>query len=245
MKSPRILLWDIETSYIIAEVHTLYPDSISYDNVIQDWYIICASWKWEGEKQIHAVSVLDNKARFNRNHTDDFHVIKTMYETISNADAIVAHNGDAFDLKKFNARAILHGFDPLPDIIQYDTLKIARSKFRFTSNRLDALGSYLGVGRKIVNQKGLWSKCTHGCAESIKKMVRYNKGDIRLLSDVWDILKPWTRAKLNMKHFEGEGCPSCGSNNRVKNGVRYNYTRTYQRYQCKDCGHAYPGELIK
>jgi hypothetical protein len=50
---------------------------------------------------VHGVSVLDNPRRYQRNMHDDFHVVKALHKVLSKADVIVAHNGDAYDIKFF------------------------------------------------------------------------------------------------------------------------------------------------
>lgn len=237
-RDPKILLWDIETSYILYYGFGLFPDSISHDNIVKDWYMFCAAWRWFGKKKVEAVSLLDDMKRFKKDHQDDYHVVKTLHDILSEADAIIAHNGDRFDIKKFNTRAIIHGLDPLPELIQIDTLKMARKKFNFTSNRLDALGEFLGVGRKVDTPKGLWRQCTEGDIPSLKMMVKYNKGDITLLSDVFDILKPWLPAQVNMNLFKmtESNCPSCHSTNVQRRGFNRKGVGKRQRYHCQDCG---------
>jgi len=241
MNKPKILLWDIETSHVVVATFSLFPKFIPAENILQDWFMICAAWKWYDKDKVYSASVLDDKQRFSADHTDDYHVIKTLHKVLSEADAIVHHNGDRFDIKKFNARAVFHGFKPLQKLIQIDTLKIARKEFAFTSNKLDALGEFFGVGRKVPTTNKLWLDCLDGNRAAIREMVGYNKVDVTLLQDIYDIIAPYTPAKLNMNHFYGDGCPACGSSSIKKNGHDYDYTRAskFQRYRCKDCGHPF------
>ena len=230
---PRRLFWDIETSLNVVSTFSFFKTNIPHKWLIEPWYMICASWRWEGEKKIHSVSVLDGQS-----HTDDSVIVAALYDVLSQADSIVAHNGDAFDIKKFNARAIYYGYAPLPNIIQEDTLKMARSKFAFPYNRLDALGEYLGVGRKVHVETDLWTDCLMGDTTAIKKMIKYNKGDITLLQNVYDRISPWVPSKLNMNHFSEERvCPKCGSHN--LHISKYKLTRAGKQVQlhCQHCGH--------
>src|SRR5690554_3658658 len=112
MADPKILIWDVETSEIISAHYGLWGINIRPDRVLHDWFLFCAAWKWYGEKKVHTVSLLDDMKRFNKNrydirdmHIDDYHVVKVLHEVLSEADVLVHHNGDKFDLKKFNARA--------------------------------------------------------------------------------------------------------------------------------------------
>ena len=51
----------------------------------------------------------------------------------------------------------------------------------FTSNRLDYLAEFLGVGRKIEADYGMLMNTMQGDAVTLKKMVKYNKQYVVLL----------------------------------------------------------------
>lgn len=228
----NILLWDIETAPMKVAAWGLFNQNITHEAILEDWYMICAAWQWYGSRKIETASVLDGE-----DHKDDLPIVEILHEVLSQADAIVAHNGDHFDLKKFNARAIYHGLDPLPMIPSVDTLKIARKHFKFSSNRLDYLGDYLGVGRKVVTPKGLWLDCLEGDEKAIRKMIAYNKGDITLLRDVYEKLRPYDRIHPNHNHYaDGHVCPNCGSAHLQSRGVYRTRITERRRYQCQDCG---------
>jgi DNA polymerase elongation subunit (family B) len=110
---PKVLFLDIETSPIIATTFSLYPDSINHSNILQDWYIICACWKWSGNKKVESVSSLKP--------TEDFLVTKKLAEAIAQADIVIGHNHKKFDLKKLNSRVIFHSLPPVPSVPMVDT----------------------------------------------------------------------------------------------------------------------------
>lgn len=236
-KKPRILLWDVENTHSIVATFPMWKANISHEAILQEWFMLCASWKWLGENKIYSVSLLDDPVRFKEDHTDDYYVIAKMHDILSEADAIIAHHGDAFDIKKFNARSVKHGFGPIPNVVQIDTLKMAKSKFKFNFNKLDYLAQYLGVGKKIKTNIHLWIDCLHGKRKAIKEMVAYNKVDIEMLEGIYKKLAPYCVSKLNHNHFTQERvCPTCGSTRLTVN--RYRLTRVGKmiQLQCKDCG---------
>ena len=237
-REPKILLWDVENTHNIVATFGMWNVNITHKQILQEWFMLCAAWKWLGEKKISSVSLLDDIPRFKKDFTDDYFVIKTLHGVLSEADAIVAHNGDKFDLRKFNARAVKHGLKPIPKMVTIDTLKIAKQHFNFNHNKLDYLGHYLGVGQKIDTDIELWLDCLKGDVNAIKKMVVYNKGDITLLENVFRILAPYAEAKLNFNHFFGEGhvCPTCGSEDLQRRGFRLTRVSKFQRFQCNSCG---------
>ncbi len=239
MRKPKILHYDVETSLMSVYTFGLFKQDIAIDNIIDDWFMICAAWQWDNERTIHSVSVLDDTKRFRNNHKDDYHVISKLYEALKEADIIVGHNADAFDLKKFNARAILHGFAPLPPKRSVDTLKVARRNFKFTSNKLDYITRYLGIGSKMSNPSGLWRRATEGNVKAIKHMVKYNKVDVKELKNIYRKLLPFINNHPNLGLYSDEErptCPKCGGVHLIKQGTKTTATRVYQQYSCKSCG---------
>lgn len=237
---PRLLMWDIETSHNIVATFDLFNRApINYKGILQERYIICASWKWLGEDKVHAVSVLDDAKRFSKNPNDDYHVIKTLHDLLSQADGVCAHYGNNFDIKFFNTRALFHGMAPIHDVIQIDTYRIAKQKFRFNSNRLDYIGTFLGLGCKKDICHADWLSALKGDKDAIKRMVAYNKQDVRLLEGIYTRLSPFVPAKVNCRLFSSTGdekCTRCGSLKFEYRGWSYTANRRYRRMQCKSCG---------
>jgi predicted RNA-binding Zn-ribbon protein involved in translation (DUF1610 family) len=234
----KILYWDIETSHDVVATFQMYNTTITPDRHLKHWFMICASWQWEGEKAIQSVSVLDNKKRFKQDFADDFHVVQTMHKVLDTADALVGHNVIKFDLRKFNARAIYHGLKPIKPLIMVDTLKMARKYFQFVFNRLGTLAEYLGLGSKIKTDSDLWLGCLRGDKASINRMVKYNKQDVKILRLVYKKLAPYCTTALNYSVVDSDvlHCPSCGATHMYKDGWRYTQNRRYQGYKCMECG---------
>lgn len=242
-KAPKVLFWDVETSLQTVTVFSLqHNDYIDPSNIVAERHLICASWMWEGESKVHSVSVLDDPKRYAKNPHDDYHVVKTLHNVLSEADVLVHHNGDSFDLRYVKTRALVHKLPPMPPCTTVDTYKTAKSQFYFNSNKLDYLGGLLKVGRKIETSKGLWNREWNGDASAIREMVKYNKQDVLLLKDVFYKLAPHMPNHFNRELFGGVGCPRCGATKIQSRGTaktRDRHTaisRVYQRFQCQACG---------
>jgi DNA polymerase elongation subunit (family B) len=237
MTKPRVLFYDIETSLQLAAIFSLaHNDYIQPESLVSERYIICAAWRWEGEKEIQTVSVLDDPKRFKKNHQDDYHVTKTLRAVLAEADTIVAHNGDSFDKRYVDTRILVHGFDPLPPVNSVDTYKVAKSKFYLNSNKLDYIGKLLGVGQKSKTSHGLWLRVLQGDADAVREMEKYNKQDVVLLENVYSKLRPYINTQLSREFFGEEGCPRCGSQKIQSRGTHKAITKEYHRWQCQDCG---------
>lgn len=233
----NILIWDIETTQNICAIFQLkQQDWIHPDNILQERYVVTASWKELGAKTVSSVTVLDDPKRYRANPHDDFHVIKTLHEVLSRADVLVAHNGDNFDMKFVEARMLIHGLPPLPPIIKIDTLKVAKSRFLFNANSLNYLGKILKVGMKVHTSLGLWLRVLNGEADAVKEMVKYNKQDVVLLERVFLKLQPYIDSHVNRHLYGGTGCPRCGSLKVQSRGVHRAISNVYQRYCCNECG---------
>jgi DNA polymerase III alpha subunit (gram-positive type) len=234
-KTPRILIWDIETSFAVAATFSLYPNSISHNHIIQDPYIICGCYKWLGEDTVYAVKVTKGELK----QGNDKRVVQKLCDAVRKADAIVAHNGDKFDLKWLKGRALKHGLEPLKYTRTIDTLKVARKHFKLMSNRLDYLGQFLLGEGKMHTSAGLWMKVLHGDMESLQEMVEYNKIDVVVLEKVYLKLRPWMTNHPNLATSHSQ-CKACDSEEVCKYGLRVTKSGIkYQKFQCRTCGHVF------
>ena len=121
-----------------------------------------------------------------------------------------------------------------------DTLRIARQNFRFDSNKLDSLGKFLGVGRKV-DHSGfeLWKGCVAGDTESWRVMLEYNNQDVLLLEEIYMILRSWDSKHPNFSiHYEDRNrCGVCASSDLQETGKKaFTNTQSYDLYRCSDCG---------
>lgn len=229
---PKILFLDIETFPNVAYVWGKYQqDVIRY---IQEACIATYAYKWLGEP-VHAKGLPDFKG-YKPGSYDDRQLVNDLWKLLDEADIVVAHNGDDFDVRMCNARFIHHGLTPPSPYKTVDTKKVASHAGRFNSNRMDDLGVYLKMGRKIKTDFDLWEGCINGDPASWRDMIRYNKHDVVMLEKLYLKLRPWTRTHPNFAVRTGALCPKCNSSNVQFRGLQVTSTRQYQRFQCKDCG---------
>lgn len=234
------MFYDIEVSYFIISAWRLgYNLSIQPHQIIKYPEVICISWKWEGEDEVHNL-------RWDENQSDKT-LIENFIKELNKANQIVAHNGDRFDLKWLRTRAILHGLYMAPRYETIDTLKIAKSQFNFASNKLDELGKFLGLGQKIHTDYSLWDRiCQEKSEEALNDMVTYCDQDVRLLEKIYEKLRPYAKTQFNYGKLYGDNnwaCPECGS---LKVRVSKSYTtpmgvrRYYLRCLTKSCSTNFP-----
>lgn len=239
MADPKVLIYDIETTHNIAAIFRLFEDYTSHENILRERYVVSIAWKWLNAKKVSAVSVLDNPTLYRRDPHNDKFVIETFRAVLEEADVIVAHNGDQYDIKFLEGRMLFHEMSPLPPTTTIDTLKIAKSRLLLNSNKLDYLARYLGLGKKVRTDNEWWLDIIQGGPKAfaaIRKMVHYNKEDVNLLEGVFLKLRPYCANHINNEITGGTGCPRCGSDRFQSRGVHRAISRTYQRFQCQACG---------
>lgn len=232
----KILVFDIETAPNEGYTWGKYEQ-----NVIQfthNWYMLCFAAKWLNQKKVYTAKLPDFKL-YKREKDNDREVVKALWHLLDEADVVVAHNGNKFDIKKSNARFAYHGLPPPSSYASIDTLLVAKRYFKFDSNHLTDLGTFFKIGNKLHHEGfSLWTKCMAGNKRAWRKMIKYNIQDIILLEKLYLKLLPWITNHPNRALYDCKpnACPNCGQTNLIKNGLYYTRIQTYQRWRCKDCG---------
>ena len=227
------LFFDIETSPNIGLFWEAgYKKNIDSSNIIQERAIICICYKWEDEKEVYYLT-WDSKQ-------NDKTMIQKFIDVANTATELVGHNGDKFDLAWIRTRCLFHGLTMFPTYVTIDTLKVARSKFKFNSNKLNYIADYLGFGQKIKTEFGLWKDIVLKKSKpAMEKMVKYCQKDVILLEKVFKALNTHIEAKSHYGVLFGQykgTCPECGSDDLIGQGKRTTATGVVKlRYQCKTC----------
>ena len=226
----RILFFDLENTPIEVLTWGLYEQNAVA--MLKDWELLSVAYCWGNET---AITVVDRE----RQKTDK-QLTKTLWKLLDKADVVVAHNAAEFDVKKANSKFAQYGLGPPSPYAIVDTLKIARSRFRFTSNKLDDLAKRLGVSRKM--QTGgieLWRGCMANKVDSWNKMRQYNKQDIVVLRGVYERLAPFALARQhpNLANSGKPQCPRCASLKVRRRGMSSTLVNRYWRYYCNSCGY--------
>ncbi len=216
---PRFLLFDIETAPSLAWMWQQWQGNVIATE--QDWYMLCFAYRWYGEPDpIRFVSLPDKKT-WKPDSADDKHVVRKLHRLFDEADVVCAHNGDKFDIRKVQARFLVHGLGPTSTFQSIDTLKLYRKHFALYSNSLKEIARYLGLDEQKMETTGfqLWRDCMAGDPEAWKTMQEYNMRDVEVLEAAYEAVQPWVNRvrpnpNFNFAHFAEEGanvCPACGA----------------------------------
>ena len=117
----KILILDIETAPNIAYVWGAWKQNVGQNQWLKKSHIMSVAWKWlDGDEILY----LENRK------SDDRNIVKAIYELLDEADIVVAHNGNKFDIPVIIGRGVVHGFNPPSPYFVVDTLLVARKELR-------------------------------------------------------------------------------------------------------------------
>ena len=230
---PRILLFDIETTPMTVHVWGLYKQRIPHTNILKEWNILSWAAKWLYDDEIHSDILTSEEAIAG----DDKRILKSIWKLLDEANIVIAHNGDRFDLRKLNARFIDNEMVPPTPYKSIDTLKVARREFAFTSYKQDYLTKHFKLEQKLDTNFQLWLDCMDGKQDALDRMAEYNRHDVMGLEDVYLKLRPYIHNHPNLGVLmDQDVCPNCGSDHLIETEAVYLTTaNVFPVFRCGDC----------
>lgn len=237
---PRVLFLDVETAPLSAWVWGLFDQNVGLSQINKEWHLLSFCAKWLDDPESKVVYMDQSKTK---NIEDDSKLLKAVWKLMDTCDILVTQNGVSFDVKKLNARFVLNGMTPPSSYKNIDTLRIAKQKFGFTSNKLEWMTKklckkYTKLAHSEFSGFELWKQCLAGNKKAWKVMREYNIADVLSLEELYHKLLPWANNAPNFSIYNNEyhHVCRCGSTNSVRNGYAYTTTGKFIRYLCKDCG---------
>lgn len=235
--SAKVLVLDIETAPLKAYVWSIWNVNIGTHQIQSDWFCLTWAAKWLFEDKVYSAKLKPKEVA----EQNDKRIIQGIWSLINEADIVIAHNGEKFDLPKLNSRFIINGLNPPLPYQQIDTLKHIRRQFGFTSNKLDYVNKLLNLERKKDTNFELWERCMNGNADALSEMEAYNVQDVRILEETYLQIRAWIKPHPNMGLFildeTQHRCPNCGSDKMIEHGKKYNTTANiYTLMRCDNCG---------
>ena len=229
----KVLMLDIETAPKIAYTWGVWDQNVFESQIIQDTFILSWSAKWEGGEPF-GYAVTGQEAL----NCDDKRIMELLWEVMDEADVIVGHNSNKFDIPIINTRFIVNGISPPSPYRKVDTLVLAKRHFKFNWNKLDYLNRTLNGDKKApTGGMETWKRCLKGDEEALAKMLKYNLQDVVLQEKLFVKLRPYVTGLPNMSvNMETPVCPRCGGTHLHKRGYTYTNASRFQRLRCVDCG---------
>jgi len=242
-KPVRLLFYDIETAPKTSYLWDMKVNGwVGTHMLLSDVFILSYATKWSDNSKPQSGVLTPSEAR----GQDDSRIVKSLSHLVKQADYVVAHNGDSFDLPILNARMAANNLGSFGHVQTIDTLKMSRSAFGkgIASHSLDFLAGFFGFDGKHSTTFSLWDQSYRGHGPSLKQMAAYNRQDVILLEQVFHALKPYAKnlpRLVDAGEYRQEHCTSCGSDERKKDGYHRTKVNTFQRYRCLSCGRRYRG----
>jgi len=232
----RVLIFDIETAPLRSYTWATWKQNIAPSQMISEWFMITWAAKWLFEEEVLSEKLTPEEIL----KEDDLRITKKIWKLVNEADIIIAHNANKFDVKRLNTRFLMNGIEPPMPYRVIDTLDHARRQFAFSSNKMDALGERLGIGRKIKTEFELWANCMGGDKKAIAEMETYNIQDVIVLEELYLKLRPWIKSHPNIGLYIDEdvdACPNCGSQHLDWTGDTYATSASlFEAFRCMACG---------
>jgi len=230
---PKILIFDVETSFYHFVGWGTYKQFIQHYQITQHQYIIswAAKWLYDDNVQSDVVTPEESKNR------DDKRVLKSIHKLLDEADIVIGHNGERFDLRKLRWRFISQDMQPPSPFKVIDTLKVARKEFFAPSYKQDFLTKYFKLEGKLQTDFSLWVDCEAGVPEKLDEMVEYNRHDVMGLEELYLKIRPYIRNHPNLGVLmDDDICPTCGSKHlKETSSVYLTSANKFPVYKCERC----------
>lgn len=235
VKKPKVLFIDVETSPTVAAVFGRFKQNIGQASVIREGgHLLTIAWKWLGESKV----ISERLTMLQAIEGNDLSLVTTLWDLVEQADVVIGHNINNFDLPVFKTRCVFNQLPAPRKVKTVDTLNLAK-EFRFNSNKLNSLCQALDLGAKIeTGGMSLWIRCIHGDDKALEEMEVYNRMDIDLLEELYMELRSYSSRHPNFAVELGDKirCNVCCSD-KVKptgNLVSTNLS-VFEEYSC-ECG---------
>lgn len=242
----KILLFDLETSPMEVYSWGLWKQLIQPHQVMKDWAVLSWSAKWLFSEKTMGMVVSPEEA----SNRDDKEIMEALWSLMDEADIIIAHNANKFDVKKMNARFIQNGLLPPSPYRVIDTLASVKRVFGFSSNKLDYINQLLGITQKMAHEGfDMWKKAVNGTPEeayeALGNMMKYNHVDVLALEELYVTIRPWIKSHPNVNLYQdwsGEDekqlihCVNCGSDSIIWDGKYYTPAGRFKSFRCSSCG---------
>lgn len=240
---PRVLLLDIETAPILANVWRLFKENVGLNQIHQDWHLLSFAAKWFDSEE---VIYMDQRSQ--KDITDDSEMLKVLWDLLDEADVVIHQNGRRFDIPKIRARMVIHDMKPFSGVKHIDTMEIAKRTFGFTSRKLEYMTDKLCTETKKSKHTKfpgfeLWKECMAGNIEAWEEMKDYNIGDIISLQELYLKLAPWSDRLPNFSLYTDSDkftC-TCGGHEFEDAGFAYTEVSKFKQYKCTHCGKHWRG----
>lgn len=208
---PKILTYDIETSFVLARVWGTGKQYVGHDAIQDETQIITVAYKWVGSNKVEYL-------KWSRKKKSDKKLMKAFLEEYNKADMVIGWNNNSFDNKIVNSRALKHGLEVNTHVKSFDIMRQVKKVFRLPSYSMAYVSKYLGLGGKLQhNGIKMWEDIAWGSKadykQSMAMMVKYNVQDVALTEEIYFKVRKYLSGVMHAGVLMGKSkmtCPHCG-----------------------------------
>jgi uncharacterized protein YprB with RNaseH-like and TPR domain len=192
-KNPKILVFDIETMAIQAEVWGLRDQNIGLNQIIEDGYVIAWAAKWLNDPASKVMYMDQSKSKDMQNNEK---LIEGISKLLDEADIVVSQNGIRFDSKWINTEIESHDLEKPSSYRHHDLYRIAKKYLNLPSYKLEYMSNKFNKKYKKLKHKkypghDLWKECRKGNLSAWKEMKKYNIYDVLATEELYNRFKKW------------------------------------------------------
>jgi len=230
---PKILLFDIETSFYHITTFGLYEQRPNFNQITKYQYIISWAAKWLYDENVLSDIVTPQESL----ERDDKRILESIWNLLDEADIVIGHNVEQFDIRKLNWGFILHHMKPPSPFRTIDTLKHSRKIGYPASHKLDDLRKAKGKKGKRKTDYSLWQRCEEGNQQALDEMLKYNKQDVTENEEEYLDMRPFIKNHPNLGVLmDMDVCPNCGCEHLDETEATYfTSANQFPVYRCQGC----------
>lgn len=156
-------------------------------------------------------------------------------DLINEADIIVGHNSDKYDIKKINSECLYYRIEPPRENKTFDTKKLSGKYGDEPTKRLAYLApKYTGGGKLSHEGYKTYIKAVAGDKKAQKELRAYNNEDVVRTWELYKLYLPFITRERTA--WQGKRvCPQCGGVNTQSRGIGKRHGGLYRRFQCMEC----------
>lgn len=192
-KDLKILVFDIETMYMILRGWGLRDQNFSPGQIEEDGFPISWAAKWLGDPPSKVMYMDQSKCKNLKNNKK---LIDKISKLLDQADIVVSQNGVRFDSKKINDSIEFWDLESPSSYRHHDLLKIAKRYFNLPSYKLEYMANRFNKKYKKLKHKKypgqeLWDECRAGNQDAWREMKKYNIHDVLATEELYNRFKKW------------------------------------------------------
>lgn len=192
-KTPKILVFDIETFSMTVEAWGLRDQNLGLNQIVEDGYIVAWAAKWLNDPASKVMYMDQSKVRNKKNNKK---LVAEIVKLLDEADIVISQNGIKFDSRSINTEIETHGLNKPSSYRHHDLLRIARKYLNLPSYKLEYMSNKYNKKYKKLSHKKypgheLWTECRKGNMDAWKEMKEYNIHDVLATEELYNRFKTW------------------------------------------------------